>query len=268
MAKGLDLGKAFAQGILSKITDPEQRKAMETLMANETVMTELGSGVAGQSEIDRRLQELTTQTADVRTRTEALDARETGLQEWHQTLTTWHTQNKDALADYKRIKGTAPAPGTPNPAPSSGTPPAGLTDDQLNERIVTERAGFLGFQRDQNQITRDHFAKFAEIVDLEPLLRHPKVGEIGLLGVYDLVHKERLDKWKTDSDKAAEERIRADERQKVLQGQAQMPYLAPTGPGSGSPLDALSGGAKEPVVDAAVLEYNRIQAERAAGASR
>jgi hypothetical protein len=266
MAKGIDTGTAFFKGLLSKITDPEQRAAAEKLLANPTVMTEIGNGVEGQAEIDRQLSALRTQNEELTTRATELEQREGGLTEWHERLAKWHKDNKAAIEEAARLKADPNyrPNANPNPAPNPA-PPTGFTEEVFAEKMQGERAAFLGFSRDQNLLTRQHYAKFSEIVDLEPLLRHPKIAEVGLVGVYELVHKDRLDKWKTDTDKAAEDRIRADERQKVLESQAQMPYPPPTGAGSGSPLDALTPGNKDSVVDAATAHYARLQAERAAG---
>ncbi len=263
MGKGLDTGKSFFQGILGKITDPEQKAAAEKLMANESVLTLIGNGVEGQAEIDRQLQTLKTQKEELEGRTTELDQRETGLTDWHGRLAKWHKENADALAAAK-----ATATGAPATPPATETKVTGLTKEQLDEQMVGERAAFLGFQRDQNEITREHFTKFKEIPDLEPLLTHPQIAQIGLKGVYALVHKDRLTQFDTDAATARENAIRADERQKVREASATMPYPSPTGSGSGSPLDALVTGQKEPVVDAAVSHYNRLVAERDGAAAR
>lgn len=268
MGRGLDTGRGFMQGVLSKITDPTQRAAAEQLLANDAVLTEIGNGVEGQAEISRQLADLRTRSETLTAQQTDLDAREAGLTSWHGELQGWYQSNKTALEEYKVLKAggrgsTQPGTGT---QPASGATPPGLTAEQLNEQIGTERAAFLGFQRDQNQITREHFTKFQEIVELEPLLRHPRIAELGLTGVYELVHKDRLSKFQEDAAKKREDEIRADERRKTLEGQASMPYPSPTGVGSGSPLDALQPANKEPVVDAAVAHYNRLQAERVGGA--
>lgn len=257
--KGLDLGKQFFQGILSKITDPEQRKAAELLMTNEAVLTDIGSGVAGQSEIDRQLQAATTRQAELDALAATITDETSRLTVWRGQLDAWYTANKDAIDKGK----SGAKPGT------EGTPtvtPQGLTDAQLNDRFVTERQAFLGYDRDRGQILRQHFTKFNEIVDLEPLLLHPKVGEIGLLGVYGLVHKDRLEAFETDRVKKAEDAIRLDERQKVQATMASMPYPSVTGAGSGSPLDALAVGKGDSVAEAAAAHYNRLQSERGAPA--
>lgn len=257
MGKGLDTGKAFFQGILAKITDPDAKAAAEKLLGNETVLTEIGNGVEGQAEIDRQLQAARTQQEELTRLAGELDSREAGLATWHGELQTWYTANKDRLATVK-----------PNgdPAPKKEPVPAGLNDEMLTERLTGERAAFLGFQRDQNLLTREHFARFNEIVDLEPLMRHPQIAQVGLLGVYELVHKARLETYKAAEEKKREDAIRLDERTKVQSSMAQMPYPPVTGSGSGSPLDGLAASQKDTVVDAATAHYNRLQTERVGAA--
>jgi hypothetical protein len=266
MAKGIDTGTAFYKGLLGKITDPEQKAAAEKLLANPAFLTELGNGVEGQTEIDRQLSGLRTQKEELTTQKTELDQREQGLTDWHGRLTTWHQTNKAAVEEAKRLKADPNARPNPTPNPADPAKPTGMTDEAFAEAMKQERAAFLGYERDQNRITREHYTKFNEIVDIDPLLHHPKIAEIGLVGVYELVHKDRLAKHTTDAAAAAEQKIRLDERQKVLEGQAQMPYPPPTGAGSGSPLDALTPNVKDGVVDAATAHYHRLQAERNAAA--
>ena len=141
--------------------------------------------------------------------------------------------------------------------------PSRVHSQAYKDGIAQVRAGFLGYQRDQNLITREHFNRFKEIVDVEPLLRHPQIATLGLVGVYELVHKDRLDKWKTDTAAAEKQKI-ADEAVRTYQAsQASMPYPSPTGVGSGSPLDGLTVGKQDSVVDAATQEYQRLIRERA-----
>lgn len=263
MAKGIDTGTAFFRGLLSKITDPEQKAAAEKLLTNPAIMTEIGNGVEGQSEIDRQLARLRTQDEELAARATELDQRESGLTTWHTDLSNWREANKAAIE-----RGMKPAAGTPaagTPAATAAAAAAGMTEEQFQEHMRNERASFLGFSRDQNLITRDHYDKFKEIVDLEPLLRHPKIAEVGLMGVYELVHKDRLDKFKADAQTAHDTQVAEEAVRKHQEAQAQMPYPSPTGAGSGSPLDALTTGAKDGLVDAATTHYNRLVQERNAG---
>ncbi len=256
MGKGLETGKAFLQGVRSKITDPEQLAAFDKVFGNETVVTEVGNGVEGQAEIDRQLQTLRDQQT-------ALEELQGKVETRYNEQTAWWNTNKDALEEYKTLKASG---GKIPPAGETKTPPAGLTEEQLNQTLTNERAAFLGYSRDQQKILREHFNRFHEIVDIEPLLLDPDIARLGLVGVYEKVHKDRLVQWKTDQDKKAEDLIRADERQKIQAANANMPYPVPTGIGSGSPLDALTAtAAKDSVTDNAVAHYQRLQQERAAG---
>jgi hypothetical protein len=159
-------------------------------------------------------------------------------------------------------RGVQPVPsGAPNPQP---TPPGVLTEEVFNERMQGTTAGFLGFQRDQNKITREHFAKFGEVVELEPLLTHPRIAEVGLLGVYDLVHADRLKAHQEAAVKKHDDAVAAEAVRKFQEAHAQMPYPAPNGSGSGSPLDALASN-KDQLVDEAAAHYQRLVAARLAG---
>jgi len=263
MGKGLDTGKSFWQGVLGKITDPEQRAAAEKLLANPDVMTLVGNGVEGQAEIDRRLQDLTTRTATLTDQQRELEEREAALETWHGQLTSWRQANTELLELGKRAKTNGGTPVTPPATPAAPAVPTGLTEDKLNEALRAQAGQFLGYDRDRSQIQREHFSKFKEIVDLDPLLNHPKIAELGLVGVYQLVHKDALAKFADDQKKAEEERIRADERAKVSASMTQMPYPPPTGANAGSPLDALKPNeGPGPLVDQAVAEYNRLQSVR------
>ena len=263
MAKAAELGKAFLDGVLSKITDPGLRETASRVFSDSLVLTEIGGGVAGQSEIDRQLQALRTQGEELEAKKADLDARDAGLTTWQEQLGTWREKHAAALEEWKTMKQQGGG-GTP---PKKVDPPAvsGLTEEQLNERLAQERAQFLGYDRDKNQLLREHFAKFNEVPDLDVLIQHPQIASLGLKGVYELVHKDRLEKHAADAKQAYEEKIRADERQKVQASLAQMPYPSPTGAGSGSPLDALKPTAGSALVDDAVAHYHRLQAERAAG---
>lgn len=239
-------------------------RAIEAL-GEGAIVAAIGDGTLAQDEFSRQSDALRDQAATLERQRLEQEQRDQALGQWHSELTGWYSENKAKLEGAGKVKPNGNPNPNPNPNPAPVIPPGVLTEDSYNERIAQERAAFLGFQRDQNQITGEHFAKFGEIVPLEPLLRHPQIANVGLLGVYELVHKERLDKWKTDQQTAHDKKIADAAVQTYRESQAQMPYPTPTGVGSGSPLDALETKGSQPVVDAAVAEYNRIQHERAAG---
>lgn len=268
MAANVDALRSFTAGVLQKITDPDQKRkaeeAINTLITIEPAAGAFGDGVLAQSELSRKLDDLRTQQQALETQRTQLQAEDERLQTWHTQLTDWKAANDEALAWAKAHRTGNGNGGTPKAGDKGAAPTTGITAEQLTETLQAERAGYLGYERDRSKITREHFAKFNEIVDVEPLLTHPRIAELGLIGVYQLIHKDRLEKYDTDKRAADEERIRADERTKVLAQQAQMPYPTPTGAGSGSPLDALQPSKADSVVDAATAHYQRLQQERAA----
>jgi hypothetical protein len=272
MAKGAAAGSSFLAGVLAKLPEADRAKGQEALqtlqaLGGGAVIAAIGDGTLAQEELSRQLDALKKQQEDLDTLKTELTERDQQLTSYHADLTKWYDGNKAALEEYKTMKAGGGGGGRkPTGAGDGKDLPGGITPEALDERIRAEQAGFLGFSRDQNKITREHFAKFGEVLDLEPLLLHPEVGKIGLVGVYTLVHKDRLAKHEADAQKAAEDKIRADERAKVLAEQAQFPYPTPTGVGSGSPLDALSGDKKpDSLVDAATQHYQRLTQQRASG---
>lgn len=263
--KGAAAGKSFLAGVLARLTPEDRAKGEAALQQLEalgggTVITAIGDGTLAQEDFSRQSDELRTQGEQLTARQQEQDQRDQALQQWHTDLTGWYTENKDLVETGRKFKKNGSPSPTPTPTP---TPlPAGLTEEQYNERMAGERAAFLGFSRDQNVITREHFQRFGEIVDLEPLLRHAQIAQVGLMGVYELVHKDRLDKWKTEQQTKHDKEIGDAAVRKFQESQAQLPYPTPTGVGSGSPLDALEAKSSQPVVDAAVAEYNRLVAAR------
>lgn len=264
VGKGAATGSTFLTGVLAKLSPEDRQKgeqALEALKAlgGGTVIAAVGDGVLAQDEFSRLTNDLRTQQEDLTARTTELEQRDTALAQWRTDLAAWQQQEKQKLDTALRAAGG-------RQEPPKVEPPAGITEDRFGEQLSTERAAFLGFQRDQNAITRDHFTKFGEIVDLEPLLRHPSIAQVGLLGVYELVHKDRLTSHQAAAQKKHDDTVAAEAVRKHLEAQASMPYPSPTGSGSGSPLDGLTTGAKDSVVDAATAHYARLQAERAGAA--
>lgn len=266
--RGSDAAQTFLAGVLAKLS-PEDRVQGETAwrtlqaLGGGTVASAIGDGTLAQAEFSRLSDDLRTQQETlVRSRAE-VEAEQQRLNGIHDAQLQWFEANSAALEEYQRMRASGTPTPTPTPTPSPTPAPAGFTEEHFNERIAAERAAFLGFQRDENALLREHFSRFQEVLDLEPLLQHPQIRELGLKGAYQLVHKDRLAQHATAAAAAVEEKIRADERAKVLASQASMPYPSPTGVGSGSPLDALAPAGQGPVVDAAVTEYLRLQQARA-----
>jgi hypothetical protein len=275
MALG-DRYKAFVQATLSKITDPGQRAAAEAtaeaILANPVLAAAMDDGVAGQSEIDRQLQDLRAKTEAATAQQTELAEREAKLQQWHTGLTTWRDQNQELVEVGVAAKKAGWKPGDP-PAKVGGTngdtPPAGMvTEEQLKQTLGGFEASVLGFAADQNLLMRQHYANFNDILDVTPLIKHPQIRELGLVGDYNLVHKAALEAKQTEAQTAHDKKV-ADEAVAKFRAEqsTQMPYPLAGGPGSGSPLDGLNA-TRDPaagsVVERATAEYQRLQATRPA----
>lgn len=264
MGKGIETGKSFLEGVLSKIADPDLKARAAAVFADASVATEIGNGVEGQTEINRRLQELNTKTTEIDTRASELATTEANLTKWQTDLTDWRTVNNDDLTLGRQARAAKWDGKTPGgAAPVVATPAGGVTEDLLQSKMQELTNNLLGYDADKSELTKRHFETFKELLDIRPLLSHPKIREVGLKGVYDEVYKPKLEEYATTQAKLKEDAIRLDERTKVLASNASMPYPPVTGVSSGSPLDALKqpdGGG--PIVDAAVTEYNRLQTAR------
>lgn len=230
------------------------------------VVAAIGDGTLAQAELSRQLDDLRRREEELETIRAATAARDAQLTTYHSDLDKWYATNQAALEEAKRLKATGGG-GTGDPK----TPTGGLTAEQiqaaLDERIQTEQAGFLGFQRDFNQLQREHFTRFNEVLDLNPLLQHPEVRKVGLIGAYAQIHKDRLAQHEATTQKAHDDKLREEGAAAERERQSTLPYLTPTGAGSGSPLDALQATqAKDSVVDQATQHYARLQQERQSGA--
>lgn len=264
MAKGAAAGKTFLQGVLAKLPEAMRATAASVFESVE-LQTAVGDGTLALEDFTRQSDELVKRQQELDRIAAQQKEKDDELKTWHGELTTWYGVNKD-LIEAGKAAGGDPSKAKPNGGggkKADDPPPGVLTEAGYDERIAAERASFLGFQRDQNLLTRQHFDLFGKILDLEPLIKHPQVGTLGLIGVYELIHKEALDKHKADTQAAHDKKVADEAVRKYQEQNAQMPYPSPTGAGSGSPLDALTAK-NAPVVDAAVDHYNRLQAERLA----
>lgn len=269
MAVG-DRAKSFIQSVLGKITDPGQRQAAEATFSNATVLAALDDGVAGQSEIDRQLQDLRTKTDAATQMKTDLDEREARLQTWHDGLTKWRADNEEFVQLGVAARKANWKPGDPPPktggSNGDGHLPEGVvTEDSLKQVLGGFESSVLGFAADQNLLMRQHYTNFHEILDVTPLIKHPQIRELGLVGVYNLVHKDALDKKAADAQADHDKKVAEEAVAKYRESQATLPYPITSSPGSGSPLDGLNvkpdpntGG----LVDRAAAEYNRLQQGR------
>lgn len=223
MSKSTERGQDFLRGIAAKVTDPAVKTALEGLASHPDVLQELGAGALRQDEFSSQMDRLRTE--------------EQALQTWRSDLTTWHATEKAKLDADRAAIGTKPT----DPPPPATPPHADLDGLKSTVQQLANAAPLV--MADMTAVGLEHFQRFNEPLDLQALIRHPKAGELGVRGVYELLHADRLKAYH-DARVAAEtnklrETIRAEEVAKLRQQNTTLPY--PVG-GEGdivSPLDAL-----------------------------
>lgn len=239
MAGKTELGKAFLEEVFGKLPDSLRSQASTILSSPEAAaaLETVGSRVSPLDEERTQLHELRT----------SLETKETRLTDWHRRLDGWRAEKEtDYTTREQKLqeREAARAAGTDTQPPTATVPAAGgpVTKEEIAKivgDIIAPREGaYVQYVSDAVQFADFHRQNFKETLNVNELVQHPKIGELGVRGVYELVHKEKLEKMRTDAVTAREEEIRADERRKIAStAPVDMPY--PMG-GEGSPLDVLT----------------------------
>lgn len=260
MATKAELGKQFMDELVGKLPAGQQDAVRQALSSPEAAAAlELaGSRLSPLDEERQRLDEQRRQ----------LDDRNKKLDDWHNRLGKWKTDTEAAFVE--RDKKLSEREANPNDPPKN-PPPAGggtaVTKEEIakvvEDLILPREAGYVSYVADATRLAVTHLQQFKETLDVASIVRHPKIGELGFEGVYNLVHKEKLDKWKADAVAADREKLKQELRAELArEAPVDMPYPI----GEGSPLDALTlDPAKRPTGDpaAAAREYERLVAQNA-----
>lgn len=234
--------------------DPTVRAARQEELG-EAGLTTLGNNVLRQDEFSRSMNDLGGQRT-------ALTAKEAEAQAIYESNKAWYDSHKDALAELDRLRAAGRTTDTGDPIPPVKPDPKYITVEQLAE---TER-GAVAFFNDLNTLSMRHFQQFGEVLDTQSLLTDKRVQQIGVLGVYRDVHKAQIDARDAKLKQEAEDKIRLDERTKVLAANASQHHPYPVRGNEPSTLDRFEQPASQaPVaktVDEMATEYARLSAAR------
>lgn len=197
---------------------------------------------------------------------EAAEARQAELEAWFAPRKAVLTKY-DELVEAGTIK-----PGDPLPlqTPSADiTKPNGSTPDL--SKVVTQddfraaQGDVLGLFAVVTPMVARHLHEFNEVLDVESLLKHPKVHQVGLKAVYEEVYRDRYQKKTEEAEQARVAKLRTEIEADVRKQYANTNFPYPVRP-SGSPLDGLEAKqAKDgsgASLDMAVTEYERLVAAR------
>lgn len=261
------------QALTDLYSDPTVRQArMDEL--GESGLEALGKLALRQDDYSRSMNELGTQRT-------ALAAKEAEVAAWHGELQSWFDQKNADLTELETLRqkiakpngNPNPNPGNPNPNPGAPNPDSAapapnanfLTKDAFDRALAETERGAVAFFNDLNQLSLQHFQQFGEILDTQQLLTDKRVQQLGLRGVYADRFKPQLDERAAKVRLEAEEKIRADERQKIQAAQASQHHPYPIRGNEPSTLDALEQArnpqgqpARSKTVDELVSEYARL----------
>lgn len=237
--------------------DPTVRAARQEELG-ETGLVTLGSNVLRQDDYSRNMNELGTQ----RTAAETAAAEAKAL---YDSNKAWFDEKQAELAELVALR--AKVAGNPNPDPNA---PKAEPKYVTPEALADLERGAVAFMDELSDLKLQHFQQFGELLDARKLLQHPKVQQLGIRGVYAEVHKPQLDARAAKQAQEAEDKIRLDERTKVLAQSASQHHPYPIRGNEPSTLDrferAPDQAPKVATVDDMANEYARLSAARGVSA--
>lgn len=239
MAGKAELGKTFLEEVLGKLPDALRSQASTILSSPEAqaALEHAGSRVSPIDEDRTRLNELRT----------TLETKEQRLTDWHTRLDGWKTTKETEFTTREealRVRengGGGNHAGDPPPTNNQPKPGDSMTKQEVatlvGEILAPREAGYVQYVADAARFSTFHLQHFKETLDVAALVRHPQIGELGIKGVYELVHKDKIDAMNTAKVAADRESLKNELRKELV---SEMPADIPYPIGEGSPLDVLS----------------------------
>ena len=249
MADRITKGREFFSQVAQHLPD-DLRAGFETFLASgdqnaQNVLATIGDGTLRQDAFSREM--------------DGLRQTKTALEQWRDQLQQWAVdQGATTPTDM-----TAAPRATPAATPAAS---GGLTREQTLELFQGEMGRrevyFAKYVADATLLATRHFQQFGEVLDINSILAHPKLGELQLEGAYRDLHKDKIAaKSAAEADKARDD-LKRQVREELLaeQGtQSALPY--PIGDGS-SPLDHLGKDPAQYTPEAAAALYRQLVSTR------
>lgn len=243
MADRITKGREFYSQVAQHLPD-DLRAGFETFLASgdqnaQQVLATLGDGTLRQDTFSREMDQL-RQT-------------KTALEKWRDDLAQWAKDNGGATPTDPLTQ-----PGT---QPVASTPANALTREEalalFNGEMGRREVYFAKYVADATVLATRHFQQFGEVLDINAILAHPKLGELQLEGAYKDLHKDKI-AAKSAAETAKEREALKQQLREELEaerGPGQVPY--PIGDG-GSPLDHLGKDAAQFTPEAAAAMYRQL----------
>lgn len=221
-----DAGKSFAVGVLQHLPDALRSQMESFLDSPDAVgfLTEVGNGALRQSDYSRNMNALST---------------------WHKELTDWvQGQQETGTTAVAPVAPVTAEPARPVPAAA----PAGtLTREDFNTELARRESFYAAFTADAVRLSQQHLQQFGEVLDINLILGHPRLGELRMDGAYQDVFKDKIAERQSKIQADERKQLEAEIRTKVLSELGQQPSAAVPYPvGEGSPLDHLTPNGEAP----------------------
>ncbi len=252
--------KALGLQVLAELyPDPTVREARMTELG-DAGLTALGNGVLRREDHSRLMNETAAEKAAAAAAKTQYDTLYGQNKDW------WETHQAD-LEELDRLKaGLKPG----EVKPGEVKEPKYLTAEEYAKQQAEVERGAVGFIAETNALMLQHFQQFGEVLDINALLADRRIQQLGLRGVYADKHKAQLDAKIAEKSAAAEQKIRDDERAKVLAERGSQHHPYPVRGNEPSTLDGLQAPAdqrpKVATVDDMAAEYVRLGAARTGAA--
>lgn len=259
-------GLSFLTGVfpsLPEATRAQVQAALESAEARSFITT-IGDGVLARSDYSKHMDTLKTQTDDLTKKQQALD------QLYQQNL-SWYETNKPVLDEYTRIKPEydvlkAGDSGDPSHRPAPAAFDAEQARKIAQEQINAVAPDMVGVAAWSAAKAVEHYAQFGEVLPLSELVTTTlSARQAGRSLTLDEAYREKYGERVQQKAKEAEDaRINKLVQDRLAEERAKagpMPFPLRT---EASVLDVL-GAKPDPAsfgVDAAVAEYQRLQAAR------
>lgn len=271
MSKALDSGKSLAEAVLAKLPENLRESARAALLAPEATdaLTLLGDSALARSDYSKNMDE-------IRTKTEELKAQEETLLADHDNLRAWYAEKKAVIDKYPSLdvveaelaRARGGTPPTPTPAPPAKPVASGMSKEDLEGVLAERDKGYASVLALSTTLSTKHLRDFNEVLDMNELIAYATKNRLPLYDkhadndAYRALHGEKLvAKAKTEEDARIQKLV--DEQLAARMKDANQPF--PLRNSSPSVLDVLQDPNYKPTnfgVDAAVAEYERLQANR------
>jgi hypothetical protein len=266
MSKASDTGKSFLAGVLAKLPESvrAQAESIFTSADAEQALEVIGTGALAQPEINRRLDELRTQT-------EAIEAKRAETEAIYQQQDAWWKANEPKVKAYDQLKPEYDRLKTGGSV--TDTKGNGATNDDLRKefdaRLAELQTDGMNVMSFMTTLGVQHYKDFGELINWTDLRSDRNLGKpmpdgrtYGLQQAYEAKYGEQITARR---QKAETERIEklVEERYKERLKSSDQPFpLRNQAPSVLDVLETTTDAPEKHTLDTAAALYEQLAAQR------